>query len=379
MLLALSWILGGCAPPLPPMQAVARPWPEVDELVLRSFREQRVMGAAVAVVLHGELVYARGYGVAGPGWPVQAERTLFRAGSLSKGLTGLGLIAAAEQGLVDLDADVAPLVPAWTPPRRLQRDGEAELPLEAPPEISLRQLMGHLSGITRMRETGRGGVPDREALRAHAGDTDFTWAFDYWQDEPLQALPGEAFIYSSFGVNLAGAALEAATGQDHYSWLREQVLAPLEVEPSGIVPNYWWRDIPERSASYSFRRGGIRTHDQLDYTSAALPGAGYLVTATAWAQLCGALASGRAPEGWVEALTRLPLDAEGEPGRVGMGVRVQTRKGGYEIFGHVAGLDGGSARWEANTELGACVVLLTNTRHADAPERVYELLDLVLP
>lgn len=371
-------LLMACAPPKPPMEPVERPWPEVDEVVLRAFDEGRVVGAAVAIVMDGDLVYARGYGWAGQDRPVEAARTLFRVGSMSKGLTGLGLAIADAEGLLDLDADVAPLVPSWTPPRVLAREGELPIELEEPPVITLRQLMAHLGGLTRMRDLGKRGVPDTQALRAHEGDRDFTWAFDYWADEPLAWAPGERFHYSTYGVNLAGAALESATGEALDDWLRWRLLAPLDVDLAGIRPEYWWQDIPERSDAHSYHKGGIRKHEGVDYSSAALPGAGYLSTAVAWAQLCQAFAEDRVPQAWARAFTTRAKDAGGELVDYGLGVGVRRLEDGRRAIGHVGGMVGGSSKWVYVPEDKACVVLLTNTKLSDAPERVDELVEILL-
>lgn len=75
-----------------------------------------IAGAAVAVVRDGQVLTARGYGLADtgagtgadgtPSRAVDPERTLFRFGSMSKVLTATAVMQLVEQGRIDLDADV---------------------------------------------------------------------------------------------------------------------------------------------------------------------------------------------------------------------------------------------------------------------------------
>ena len=64
-----------------------------------------IPGAAVAILEHGELSFARGFGTKGhfSSEPVQAE-TIFRTGSMGKVVTALGVLSAVDDGLLDLDA-----------------------------------------------------------------------------------------------------------------------------------------------------------------------------------------------------------------------------------------------------------------------------------
>jgi CubicO group peptidase (beta-lactamase class C family) len=64
-------------------------WELLDGLVPAQMKRDRVPGAAVAVVMDGEIVFLEGYGSARlePETPVSAETTLFRIGSVSKVFT----------------------------------------------------------------------------------------------------------------------------------------------------------------------------------------------------------------------------------------------------------------------------------------------------
>src|SRR5438094_2670439 len=95
-----------------------------------------VAGAVVVVVKDGQVLLAKGYGYADVAArkPVDPERTLFRAGSVSKLFTWTAVMQLVEQGKLDLDADVNGYLDFKIPPR----NGKP---------ITLRNLMTHTPGF----------------------------------------------------------------------------------------------------------------------------------------------------------------------------------------------------------------------------------------
>src|SRR5689334_8586076 len=104
------------APPLPAPRTAELTGPDVDAwldgLVPAALDRTGIAGAAVTVVHDGQLLTARGYGWADTGSggtrpvPVDADRTLFRVGSISKVFVATAVLQQVEQGRIDLDADV---------------------------------------------------------------------------------------------------------------------------------------------------------------------------------------------------------------------------------------------------------------------------------
>ena len=66
------------------------------------------MGAAVAVVKDGQLIFAKGYGSADleEQKPVGADRTLFRTDSTGKLFVWTAVMQLVEQGKLDLKAEI---------------------------------------------------------------------------------------------------------------------------------------------------------------------------------------------------------------------------------------------------------------------------------
>jgi CubicO group peptidase (beta-lactamase class C family) len=185
----------------------------LDAVIDRAISDQRIVGAYVLVAIDGEVAYARtaGYLDREAGKPM-APRTIFRLASVTKPFVAVAALAAAEAGVLDLDAPITRYLPDFRP--RLA-DGSA-------PVITARHLMTHtsgltydLSGATRPVSNGLDGVfiPMAEALAGYA-------------TVPLAFAPGSAWEYS-VGIDVLGGVLEAAEGERLPEIVRARVTGPL--------------------------------------------------------------------------------------------------------------------------------------------------------
>ena len=90
---------------------------------------KKVRAAAVIVVDNQKIVLAKCYG------PVDLEHSLWRAASVSKALTAIGVMRLVEQGKLDLDGDVNRYLKSFQIPNTFDRP------------ITLRELLLHRSGL----------------------------------------------------------------------------------------------------------------------------------------------------------------------------------------------------------------------------------------
>src|SRR6185437_5749137 len=164
----------------------------MDGLVPYAIRTADIAGASVAVVANGQLIFAKGYGVADMKTrrPVLADRTLFRVASISKTFTWTAVMQLVQAGKLDLDRDVNDYL-------------DFRIPEKLGP-ITLRDLMTDTPGF---ETTIAGGivespgdfVPYREYLVEHLPAEIFP--------------PGKIVAYSSYGAMLAGYIVERVSGQ----------------------------------------------------------------------------------------------------------------------------------------------------------------------
>src|SRR6188474_829991 len=80
-------------------------------------RRYHVPGLSIAVFAHGEIVWAKGYGVADldTGAPVTAS-TLFQAASISKPVNAAAALVAAGRGALSLDGPINDKLTSWKIP-----------------------------------------------------------------------------------------------------------------------------------------------------------------------------------------------------------------------------------------------------------------------
>lgn len=176
--------------------------------------------------------------------------TRFRLASVSKSFTGAVAALLAEEGALDLDAPVQ----RWLP----------DFPRHAEGEITPRLLAGHLSGIPHY------GADDRFEAGSYHAVRDGLRVFAH---RPLAQAPGEKYLYSSYGFNLLGATVEAASGVEFRELLRARLFAPLGME--GVAAEEFGAD-PGEAASLYRTLLGATVEVPRDDVSYKWPGGGFL-------------------------------------------------------------------------------------------------------
>lgn len=203
----------------------------------RRIRED-VPGLAVSVAHRGEVVFAQGYGFAN--MKRESDMTpnhLFRIASLSKVFTATAVLQLAERGLFELDAQAINHLP-WLATHSDQRVQT----------ITIRQLLSHGAGIIRDGVDGDymqliGEYPDQERLRGMILDSE------------LVINNGEQLKYSNLGYGMLGMLIEATSGVSYEEYIRQHVLAPLNLKNTGtdfseqirsqLVTGYTRKDLAE--------------------------------------------------------------------------------------------------------------------------------------
>jgi len=130
-----------------------------------------------------------------------------RVASISKLVVAIGVLRLAEEGRLDLDADVSEIL-GW----RLRHPQWPDVP------ISLRMLLSHRASLTDA--AGYWQVPLGDALHTLLDDP------RAWDAEHA---PGSFFRYANLGFPLVAAAMERATGERFDLLMQRLVLQPLDI------------------------------------------------------------------------------------------------------------------------------------------------------
>lgn len=183
-------------------------------------KELHVPGVSVAVINHGVIEWARGYGVAdaSSNKPVTTD-TLFQAASISKPVTAMAALRLVEQGKLSLDDDVNRALKSWQVPAGAQ---SADAP------VTLRGLLSHSAGAT---VPGFGGYAAGESvptvLQVLAGVAPAN-------SKPvlIDTRPGTRYRYSGGGFTIAQLLMTEAAGQPFAPLMEQNVLRPLGMKRS---------------------------------------------------------------------------------------------------------------------------------------------------
>jgi CubicO group peptidase (beta-lactamase class C family) len=190
----------------------------LERQLMEDLDSDGVGSVVAAVVLGDRVVWTAALGEADRETARPASpSTLYRAGSITKTVTALALLALVERGVLALDDPVDPHLPELV--------HLANRPPDAPP-ITFRHLASHTAGVAREPATsfaGRGPVAAwRDRLRAALPATE------------VVGRPGQAYLYSNVGYALLGLAMERAAGQPFETLVHELVLDPLGMHDTGF-------------------------------------------------------------------------------------------------------------------------------------------------
>ena len=310
---------------------------------------QGVVGLTAAVAARGTTRWVGAFGKADLENDVTTKTgTLFRTGSLSKPLTAVAALQLWERGRLDLDAPVQKYVPAFP---------------EKPWRITVRMLLGHLGGIRHYRgeeiDSTRHYENVMEPLRIFSADA-------------LAHEPRTKYLYSSYGYNLAGAAVEGAAGVPFLEYLRAHVLAPAKMEATRDDNA---RDIvPHRTRWYSRTKDGRVINAPLADTSNKIPGGGMVTTAEDLLRFAAAWEQEKLLKpGTMRMQTERQKLANGSATGYGLGWNL-SRVAGKTAISHGGSQQGCKTLLVMFPEMRLTVAVLTNSDYADPAKFVDVIL-----
>lgn len=201
-------------------------------------RELRINGLSIAVFEHGQLAWARGFGVADVGTrqPVTAT-TLFQAASISKAVNALAALEAAERGTLALDAPINDSLRSWK---------LADNDFTRQRAVTLREILSHTAGTNTFGFLGyRAGAPLPTLVQILDGAPPANN-----EKIVVDRAPGEGFRYSGGGISIAQLALVERLGTPYPALMAARVLGPLGMTHSTYEQPLPAARVPEAAAGY---------------------------------------------------------------------------------------------------------------------------------
>ena len=188
-------------------------------------------------VFHGdEIVYSGFLGESDCEKHVAAdENTVFEWGSITKTLTWISVLQLAEEGKIDLNADIRGYLP----------EGYLQYVKYDDP-ITMLHLMNHTAGwcesFYRIITADENEITDLGTMLQSI--------------EPAQThRPGEVQSYSNYGAALAGFIVERVSGEGYADYIKHHIFEPLGMEHTSVAPDFkdnpWVREQREKLVCYA--------------------------------------------------------------------------------------------------------------------------------
>lgn len=183
----------------------------LDKVAAAELKERATPGAALAVIKDGQVVYAKGYGVASieTGARVTTEM-LFRLGSTTKMFTAAALVMLAAQGKLRLDEPLGDFVKGLHP---------------ALARVTAHQLLSQSAGLR-----------DFAATVVSHDDAALGQQVRGWREDVFFTTPGRIYSYASPGYWLAGFVAEELGGKPYADVMDELIFKPLGMKRTTLRP-----------------------------------------------------------------------------------------------------------------------------------------------
>ena len=211
----------------------------LDGIVPLQLARDDVAGATISVVKDGNLLFAKGYGLADVEnkKPVIADKTLFRPGSISKLFIWTAVMQMVEQGKLDLNKDINEYL-------------DFKIPDAFGTPITMTHILTHTPGFEEQIKdlfTSNQKAPNLENyVKTHI---------------PRRIFPaGTVPAYSNYGTAIAGYIVQRVAKQDINEYLKEHIFDPLEMNSSTFV-----QPLPENLAANMSKGYLVASGDALKF------------------------------------------------------------------------------------------------------------------
>lgn len=217
----------------------------ISSAVDTAIKDGRISGAVTLVARKGRIAWLKAQGAMDreAGTPMRTD-AIFRICSMSKPITSTAVMMLYEEGKFLLSDPVSKYLPEFKKPRVLGVNGNA-------PEITIRQLLTHTSGLTYHWNPTL-GQNYRDARVAHGliqYDGTIADSVKALAAQPLLFKPGEKFEYS-LSVDVLGRLVEVVSGKSLDEFFRTRIFEPL-----GMKDTYFYipaQKVPRLATAYTY-------------------------------------------------------------------------------------------------------------------------------
>ncbi|WP_299537519.1 serine hydrolase [Ulvibacterium sp.] len=188
-----------------------------DKFVPKKMKKHNVVGANVTVILDGEVVVDKGFGLSDLESGSKADlNTPYPIGSVSKVVTATAVLKLYSDGKIDIDRPYTDYVPDFVMKKHFS----------GPIDFTIRHLLSHYAGLPRLRAKG--------FLKKRPLPLDSLLIQS--RNEYLIAPAGKVYQYSDWGVDLLALLVQRVAEIPYSEFVTAKVFNPLGMDNSGFGP-----------------------------------------------------------------------------------------------------------------------------------------------
>jgi len=191
---------------------------KIDSVYKNLIKKNKVIGASIAIVDKGQIVYATGYGYSDISNNKKAdENTIYRIGSISKSFTALSLMQLQQDEKLSINESIKSHLPALQLKSRYLDSNQ----------FLISDMLSHTSGFPSDFWNGFfcDSPPDQKWVINQLNKTE-------------TAHPNQLnFAYSNVAYGVLGELVAHKSGVTYETYLNENIFQPLEMKSSYVYPN----------------------------------------------------------------------------------------------------------------------------------------------
>jgi len=325
-------------------------------------------GFAVGVMRNGQLLFARGYGLADLKSKTRiTPQTNFRLASVTKQFTAMAVMLLVHDGKLHYDDTLTDIFPEFPPYGS---------------KITVRQLLTHTSGLKHYEEIYEkemAGTPPSQIAQLH--DADVLRILE--QQNAGSFAPGERWEYSNSGYAVLAMIVERVSGKSFADFLRLRIFEPLQMKHT-VAYVSGKNEVPNRAFGYRKASDNVWVFSDQSATSAVLGDGGIYSSIEDLAKWDEALLQQKllSAEAMKLALTPVRVNGgvtldDGSRTAYGFGWFLDPYKGHRRMW-HYGDTSGFHTSIERLTDDKLTVVVLANRTDVNPGELALKVVDLYL-
>jgi CubicO group peptidase (beta-lactamase class C family) len=332
-----------------------------DTIIPVLMEEQKIPALSIALVDREGIIWSNCFGSINHGNSPNNPETMFSIQSISKTFTAVAILAAVDEGILDLDTPVKAYIPGF----RLNSYYD-EKPLE---EITLRHLLSHKAGLVHEAPVGNNYTYDAPSFEEHVKSI---------QETDLRYPIGQRYSYSNLGIDLAAYILQEVSGMPFHQYLKEKVLDPLNMKHSSANPDVILAS-ENRAAGFSRGREESRVIVPMQGAGGFYASMEDLASFVRFHLNQGSMDGKEIiPGNLLSEMYFVPFQAEGQINGYGLGIASYDRHQNA-LLNHSGGGYGYLADMAWYKDLGLGMVVLTNSVNHRLQGSLYrEILDKLI-